>query len=160
MGNWAEETNQKIDSSLKDVKDKDIRFFRIDEFKRNIIRTGNFSSKCGYCQKQKIDINESVANIFEAIQEPGKSRRAYDRLISRLSIHMRKEHGYYPPFYFSYLLAFFGLLAGLLSGFILSLLFPGLKEVMYSIAFVVFIVTSYIFGSIKDRKIRTKNRIM
>lgn len=160
MGNWAEETNQKIDDNLKSAKDKDIRFFRIDEFKRNITRVHEFSTQCGICQKQKININDAPKNINEAVEVPGKTRREYDRLISQLSRHMRKEHGFYPPFYFSYVYAFFGFLGGLIFGFLLSLIFPGLLEVMYSASFVVFIVGTYIAGSIKDGKIRTQKRIM
>jgi hypothetical protein len=160
MGNWAEEVNLKIDKSLESAKDKDIRFYRIDEFKRNIERVHEFSTQCSFCQKQKISINDAAKTIQEAVEVPGKIRREYDRLISRLSVHMRKEHGFYPPFYFSYLYAFFGFLGGLIFGFLLSLIFPRLKEVMYSASLVVFIVGTYIIGSVKDGRIRTQKRIM
>jgi hypothetical protein len=160
MGNWAEEVNLKIDKSLETSKDKDIRFFRIDEFKRNIVRVHEFSSQCGFCQKQKININDAAKNINEAVEIPGKTRRDYDRLISQLSRHMRKEHGFYPPFYFSYVYAFYGFLGGLVFGFLLAQIFPGLTEVMYAASFVVFIVGTYIIGSIKDSKIRIQKRIM
>ncbi len=160
MGNWAEEINQKIDKSLETAKDKDIRFFRIDEFKRNIVRVHGFSSKCSFCQKQKIDINEAAKTISEAVQVPGNTRKNYDRLISKLSVHMRKEHGFFPPFYFSYVYAFFGFIGGLASGFLLSLIFPAVKEILFMASFVVFIVGTYIVGSVKDSKIRTAKRIM
>lgn len=160
MGNWAEETNLKIDNNLQKVKDKDLRFFRIEEFKRNVSRVHEQSVSCGFCHKQKTDINEAVESIFEAVREPGKARRAYDHLISKLSKHMRKEHGFYPPFYFSYVYAFFGFVGGLVFGFILSIIFPELKEVMYAASFVFFIVGTYITGSMKDSKIRTSKRIM
>lgn len=160
MDNWALKINQKIDGNLEQVREKDLRFFRVDEFKRNISRTGEFSSNCLVCRNQKDDISEASEYLFEAIQVPGKSRRQYDRLISRISKHMRKEHGFYPPFYHSYLYAFFGLLTGGVLGFLLSKIFPLLWETMYSISFSVFIVATYIAGSIKDKKIRSAKKIM
>ena len=47
-----------LEKNLKDIKERDIRFFRIDEFKRNIRRTETFSKSCPFCQKQKINITE------------------------------------------------------------------------------------------------------
>jgi len=56
MENWAEEINAKIDVSLEKSREKDLRFFRIDEFKRNITRVDEFSKSCPFCNKHKIDI--------------------------------------------------------------------------------------------------------
>jgi hypothetical protein len=160
MENWALEINQKIDGFLEKVREKDLRFFRVDEFKRNISRTDEFSSDCLVCRNQKDDISEASGYLFEAIQVPGKSRRKYDLLISRISKHMQKEHGFYPPFYYSYLYAFFGLMAGGIGGFLLSKTFLLPWETLYSISFAVCIVATYIVGSIKDKKVRSAKKIM
>jgi len=53
MENWATKTNQTIDSKLEGIKDKDLRFYRIDELKRNIERVETFSKSCPYCKKKK-----------------------------------------------------------------------------------------------------------
>ena len=151
--NWGKGIIEKVDESLVNTRDKDIRFFRIDEFKRNIERVHKFSTDCGYCNRQKID-------IADAVDIPGKKRREYDRLISRLSSHMRKEHGFFPPFYFSYLYALFGFIGGFLIGFVLSLFFPENKSMMYTISFSFCIVGTYIIGSQKDLKIRLKKKLM
>lgn len=160
MGIWSEEINLKIDVNLEKSREKDIRFFRIDEFKRNITRVDDFSTSCPFCQKHKIDINEAVDNIYEAIEVPGSSRREYDRLISRLAKHMRNEHGFYAPFYFSYLYAFIGILTGLTIGFILYKLLPGYGEALFLICVATGIIVAYIGGSRKDSKIRTAKKIM
>ena len=160
MGNWAEEINSKIDFNLEKSREKDKRFFRVDEFKRNITRIDDFAGSCSFCLKHKIDIIEQAETIYEAIEVPGKSRREYDRLISQLSRHMQKEHGFYTPFHFSYLYAFIGILTGLIIGFILNKLFPGNGEALFSICFVIGIITAYIAGSRKDSQIRTAKKIM
>jgi len=160
MGNWATKTKETIDEKLKDTKEKEIRFYRVDELKRNIERVDSFSQSCPFCQKQKIDITDTVKNINEAIHLPGQTRRDYDRLISRLSMHMQKAHGFYTPFYFAYLYSFFGMVAGLVLGYLLLRLFPDYDWTMLTIGFSIGLVTGYIWGNIKDNKIRANKKLM
>ena len=160
MENWAVEINSKIVSKLEGTREKDIRFFRIEEFKRNINRVGTFSTSCQFCQKQKIDISEIVEKIDEAIHVPGKTRREYDRLISRLANHMQKEHGFYTPFHFTYQFSFFGMVTGTLLGYLLLRLFPEYNWAMLSLGFTIGLITSYILGNIKDKKIRSAKKLM
>lgn len=160
MGNWADELNQQIDLNLKEAREKDVRFFRVDEFKRNIERTDEFSARCRFCLHQKSEILTAVESLEEAVEIPGKKRREYDKLISSLSKHMQKEHGFYPPFYFSYLFAFFGLVAGFCISYLLTMVFPAHSEVIYLVGFTLGIVVAYFWGSHKDKKIRSLNKIM
>lgn len=160
MGNWATKTKQTIDDKLKGTKDKEIRFYRVDELKRNIERVDSFSKSCPFCQKQKIDITAIVENIDEAIHVPGQTRRDYDRLISRLSMHMQKTHGFFTPFHFVYLYSFFGMVAGLVLGYLLLRLFPAYDWTMLAIGFSIGLVTGYIWGNIKDNKIRANKKLM
>ncbi|MBT3383769.1 MAG: hypothetical protein HN778_19710 [Prolixibacteraceae bacterium] len=160
MENWAEEINVKIRNSLEGTREKDIRFFRVEEFKRNIIRVGTFSSGCQFCQNQKINISETVEKIDEAIHVPGKSRREYDKLISRLNTHIQKEHGFYTPFYFTYLYSFFGMVTGTLFGYVLFLLFPEYNWAMLSLGFAICLIVGYFWGNIKDKKIRSEKKLM
>ena len=115
MGNWATKTTNIIKSKLQGTKEKDLRFYRVDELKRNIERVDSFSKSCPYCQKQKADISAVINDIDEAVHVPGQTRREYDRLISRLSIHMQKEHGFYTPFHFVYLFSFFGMVMSIIN---------------------------------------------
>ena len=160
MANWADKLNSKIDVKLEKSREKDIRFFRIDEFKRNIERVDGFSNSCPFCLKHKIDISEAVETIHEAVEVPGKQRRDFDRLISRLARHMQKEHGFYAPFYFSYLYAFIGISVSLIFGYILYKMFPVYGEVLLLASIMVGIIAAYLSGSIKDGKIRSANKLM
>ncbi len=101
-----------------------------------------------------------VPNIYEAVEVPGKSRRDFDRLISRLARHMQKEHGFFAPYYFSYLYSFIGILAGLTIGFALFKLFPLYGELLLSACVMIGIVGSYLTGSRKDNIIRNSKKIM
>jgi hypothetical protein len=160
MENWAETKISKIDINLEKSREKDIRFFRIDEFKRNIERVDGFAKSCPFCLKQKIEISEAVETIHEAVEVPGKTRRNFDRLISRLAQHMQKEHGFYAPYYFSYLHAFIGILAGLTVGYILFKVFPVDGELLLFASIMTGIIISYISGTMKDNKIRKAKKIM
>ncbi|TNF42204.1 MAG: hypothetical protein EP310_06240 [Bacteroidetes bacterium] len=160
MGNWAEQIISEIDVKLEKSKEKDIRFFRVEEFKRNITRVDDFSNSCPFCQKNKIDIAEAAGTIHEAIEVPGNSRRNYDRLISRLARHMQSEHGFYAPYHFSYLYAFVGILVGSVIGFVLYKIFPAQGSALFSFSFVIGIITAYFAGSRKDNQVRTAKKIM
>ena len=119
-----------------------------------------FSTKCAFCQKQKIEIKEIAKTIDKAVKVPGRSRRNYDRYISKLSKHMQKEHGFYAPYYFTYLRSFFGIIAGLLIGYFLTLFLDSDTVFLYSIGFVSGLFPGYVMGSIKDKKIRRTKKLM
>lgn len=160
MGKWAEEIDSIINNKLETAKEKDIRFFRVEEFKRNIARIDSFSPKCLFCKEQKIDVQEIVDKIDDAINVPGQSRRLYDRLISRLATHMQKKHGFYAPYYFTYLFSFFGMIAGATLGFLLLKINPEFKWALFSLGFSIGLITGYVWGALKDKKIRFAKKIM
>ena len=160
MEEWSKQTISQLDEKTKNVKQRDIRFYRVEEFKRNIERVGEFSTSCPYCEKEKINIAAIVDKMDVAIEVPGKTRREYDRAISRLSGHMKKNHGFFTPYYFSYLFSFFGMVAGLLVGYILMRFFPDHDWAMLSAGFVAGLFTGYIWGTKKDNKIRHSKMLM
>lgn len=160
MAEWGSELNSKIDEKLKDAKKRDIRFFRIDEFKRNIKRVDSYSTSCPYCLKQKIYISAMADNIDKAVDKPGKTRRDYDRLISQLANHMQKEHGFYAPFYFTYLYAFLGMVAGIVAGYLLMKLLPQFNWAMLSLGFVAGLIAGYLKGMSKDSAVRSSKKLM
>jgi len=160
MEDWSKQVILRLDEKLTGLKQRDLRFFRIEEFKRNIERTGHFSKSCPACEKEKLNIAGIIVKIDEAIQVPGKSRREYDRIISRLSTHMQKVHGFFPPFYFTYLLSFFGMVAGLLLGYLLMKIFPDWNWMMLTLGFVAGLLAGYVWGNRKDAGVRTHKKIM
>lgn len=160
MADWSSEINRSIDAQLADSRDKDILFFRVKEFQRNVERVDEFSASCPVCQKEKIDIAEVAKSIGEAVNSPGKKRREYDRLIDRLSKHMRKEHGFFTPYYFSYVYALYGTIAGVILGLILSQLVPGYKIELFAVGVSIGLVVSYFIGTLKDKKVRDEHKLM
>jgi hypothetical protein len=160
MEEWAEQLIFQVDEKLKATRKRDLRFFRVDEFKRNVERVGSFSKSCPVCQKEKSDIAEVARKVDEAINVPGKSRREYDRLIGRLASHMQKAHGFFTPFYFTYLYSFFGMVAGLVLGYLLMKLFPAFNWAMLSAGFTLGLIAGYFLGGRKDTKIRILKKLM
>jgi len=160
MNKWSEQKISLLDEKLKNTKQRDIRFYRIEEFKRNIERVGDFSEHCSFCEKEKSNISEIMEKMEEAIHVPGKARREYDRLISRLASHMQKEHGFYTPYHFSYLYSFFGMVAGLLLGYLLMKTIPAHGNALVSAGFVAGLATGYFWGNSKDKKVRSSKKLM
>ena len=160
MESWSSEINKTIDSKLEGARDKDKLFFRINEFKRNISRVDEFSNSCPTCKHEMINISDAVKTIDEAVNSPGKTRREYDRLISRLSRHMQKEHGFFAPFHHSYIFALYGVVGGIIIGFILFKIRPQYRLEMFAIGISIGLIVSYIIGSIKDKKVRSEKKLM
>lgn len=160
MEDWATQKIEAVDEKLKDARQSDLRFFRVDEFKRNVERVGKYSGKCPVCTKEQIPINGIVDKIDRAIGTPGKERREYDRLISRLSGHMQKEHGYYTPNYFTYRFSFYGMLLGTLAGFLVMLIDQNNNMAFLSAGFSLGLLIGYLYGNGKDRKVREKKKLM
>lgn len=160
MESWSAKLITQIDTKLEGVDEKHIRFFRIDEFKRNVSRVDSFSSSCPTCKENMARIEKTVENIDEAVNKLGKKRRDYDKLISRLSKHIRKEHGFYAPYYFTYIYSFFAFVAGAILGYLLMQLNPAIKLELFCLGFIIALLPIYTIGHIKDTKIRSKKRLM
>lgn len=160
MGNWAAEQHKLIETKLEGANEKDLRFFRIDEFKRNISRVDSFSSTCPTCKKELQNVSEAANTINEAINNVGKKRRNYDQLISRVSKHMQKEHGFYPPYYYTYLISFFGIVMGSILGYFLMQLNAEYKLELFCVGFAIGLLPTYVIGHLKDKKIRIEKKLM
>ncbi len=160
MENWTENILHQMEENLKGLNEKDIRFFRIDEFKRNVGRTGEFRKSCPICDSNKTDIEQASKTINEAVSVPGKSRREYDRLITRLSKHMRKDHQFFPPYYHTYLFSFFGAGIGVILGYLGYKLYPTPDYIVGIAIFALALLIGNYLGNKKDRTIRNEKRLM
>jgi hypothetical protein len=160
MEDWTTHIVLQVDEKLKDIKQRDLLFFRVDEFKRNVRRTDENSRTCPACNREKINIPLVVATIDEAISVPGRSRREYDRLINRLSSHMQKEHSYYTPYHFKYHYTFYGLVAGIAGGLLIMTLAGNQNWAIFSASVSAGLLIGYLRGGTKDQKIRQKKMLM
>lgn len=150
-----------MDKSLSGIRDKDQRFFRIDELRRNITRVSQFAETCHQCLSLKEDIETNIMHLNEAINVPGKYRRDLDRLIARLSHHMKKAHHFYPPYHFNYLFTTYGLLAGLAFALPVILFLPfEHMDVLAAGVFIAGLIAGQIIGGKRDRKIRNDKKLM
>lgn len=160
MEDWTTQMVLQVDEKLKDARPADLRFFRVDEFKRNIRRTDDNARSCPDCNREKINIAQVVKKIEEAINVPGQARREYDRLINRMAAHMQKQHGYHTPYYFTYRFAFYGLVAGMAAGLLLMAAFSDMNWALFPAGTSLGLLAGYLHGGTKDRKIREKNMLM
>lgn len=161
MKSWKETIIDQLHSKSEGINEKDFRFFRIAEFERMINRTDELSVDCDVCKAFKNEIEIVVATIDEAVHTPGKLRRKYDHLIDRIAKHQRKNHGYYPPYYFTYNYSFLGMLAGSATGLLVGyLVLP--HDVWYFIlsGFVIGLLAARILGARKDKAVRANDKLL
>lgn len=161
MENWSQKITATIRQELEGVKDGDLRFFRIAEYLRMVKRVDEFSADCSQCKAYQKSVEQQVETIGNAIRHTGKDRRNYDKHIDELARHMKKEHGFFPPFYYTYSLSFFYTLGGGAVGFLLSLLFPAIDRWFFLIPGIVLgLIAGQLVGGRKDARIRAQNKIL
>jgi len=161
MSDWYNQYEKNIFSSLKDEKNRDIRFFRIEEMLRMAERTDKYAPSCKKCQSFKNRLNEISMSIKKAVRYPGKERKELDLLQSEMSAHMKKIHGFYPPYYFSYLYSAIGILIFMIIAVIVYLIFPSFSIWnILSISFAAGVITGQITGNKKDNRIKKEGKIL
>jgi hypothetical protein len=160
MESWADTVLKDMELRLTGTREKDMRFFRIDELRRNIRRIDEFAHNCDICRQFKGETNASMLHVNEAVNVPGQYRRELDRLVARLARHMLKDHQFYPPWHFNYLYSFYGIAAGSLAGFLVVIAIPSRPWELMAAGFVTGIIVGQLLGGSKDRKIRGDERLM
>ena len=161
MAEWNQKIATTLKQELEGVKDSDLRFFRIEEYLRMIKRVDDFSADCHQCKQLKLEIEQEMKAVGRAIKHVGKERRDYDRHIDRLARHMKKEHGFYAPFFYTYSFSFFFTLIGAVIGLAVSLFFPAFDRWFFIVpALVAGLIAGQIVGTQKDAKIRSNNKIL
>lgn len=160
MESWADNVLKNMEQRLLGTREKDLRFFRIDELRRNIRRVDEFAQTCESCQHLKLETMAALVHVNEAVNVPGSHRRELDRVVARLSRHMLKVHKFYPPWYFNYLYSFYGISAGSLAGFLVVMAIPSKPWELLAAGFVIGILTGQFLGGRKDRMVRADERLM
>jgi len=161
MSDWYSDFEQDVVLKLKGHKRSDLRFFRIDEYLRIAEKVNLLASSCRECHAFRSAMEKQNDLLVKAIDEPGHERRDLDRLQSRLSDHLRRQHGFFPAFYFTYRYSFFLTVILLGIAFLAYLVSPA-TDIWYFFApaFVFGVVAGQVGGAKKDRRIRETNRIL
>lgn len=161
MNDWYVDFEQDVVRKLKGHRRSDLRFFRIDEYLSMAEKIGNLASSCRECHFFRLEMDKQRDLLVKAVGEPGRERKELDRLQSRMSDHMRKEHGFFPAYYFTYRYSFFFTVC-LLGVAFLAYLFSPATDVWYFFApaFAAGVISGQVVGGKKDRTIRETNKIL
>lgn len=161
MENWYAEFEKSLVKQLQEAKGSDLRFLRIEEYFRNAERVDKQAAACRECEALRHEMDRSKEEIGKAVSHPGEERRRLDSLQQRINDHLRKSHGFFPPYYHTYMQSIYWTLSLMTIAFVLTFIFPNLdKAIFYSPAFAVGVVTGQIIGGRRDRKIREANKIL
>lgn len=161
MSDWSQTITEKISENLRGVPEKDLRFFRIEEYLRMLKRVDEFAVNCTECKQARSDIEQHAEIIGQAIRHVGKERRMFDGHSNKLASHMKKKHGFYPPFYFTYSHTFFYSFVASILGFLTSLLFQSIDRWFFIVpAFVLGLLGGQFYGAQKDAKVRNNNKLL
>lgn len=161
MSDWNQKIADSLRQELQGINEKDIRFFRVEEYLRMVERVDRFSGECHECHQFLPEIEKQVGSIHQALKTIGKDRRRYDKHLSQLGSHMKKAHGFYPPYYFTYTYSFFFALAAIAFGFLVSFLFPSVSIWFFVVpGFILGLLVAQLYGGSKDAKIRANKKLL
>lgn len=158
---WLSETEELFREKLQGIPEKDVRFYRLEEFWRNIQRLDRFADECPVCRQKHEEVRETIQVMNDAVKYPGKTRRRFDRTLSALSSHMTEEHGFFPPYYNTYRWSALGMPAGAFLGALIDLsLFQGQKWGFIIGGTIIGLLVGYVFGGRKDNDLRTRKKLL
>jgi len=161
MSDWYHKYEEKVFNLLKNEKNRDIRFFRIEEMLRMAERADKYSLTCKECLSLKNRLDQGEASLKKAVQYPGEERKKLDNLQTEMASHMKKIHGFYPPYYFSYLYSTIGILLFMVIAFIFYLFFPSFSLWnILSVAFSAGVIIGQITGHKKDNHIKREGKML
>ncbi|MGQ8338742.1 hypothetical protein ACUNWD_19445 [Sunxiuqinia sp. A32] len=158
---WYNTIENTTREQTANAREKDLRFFRIEEFLRMAKHINEFHSSCRECNTFKYEIEKQVDSIGQAVNHPGKVRRQYDRLLGKLSKHMQKKHEFYPPYHFTYLLGSIYPAVSSVAAYLISFLFPQISSWFFVIpAFVLGLLVGQLKGAKKDSDVRNRQKLL
>jgi hypothetical protein len=161
MTEWSKEIAARFKQELAGVNEKDLRFFRIEEYLRIVKRIDEFADSCPQCKQFQPEIGHQAETIGRAIKNTGKERAAYDRHSDKLARHMKKVHGFYPPYYYTYSLGFLYTLVATTVAYAVSFLFPSIDPWMFVVpGFIIGLLAGQLKGAQKDAKVRADNKLL
>ena len=159
MENWYANYEKDIVRRLEGTKKRDLRFFRIEELLRMAELADKFAPSCRECHSFCHQMENDKEGVEKAVREPGPDRRKLDRLQSQMSGHMRKGHGFYPPFYFRYLYSFTWTVLLVTLACLAGLFFPNADPWNFiAPAFAAGVIAGQVTGGRRDRRIRDNKK--
>lgn len=160
MSNWKTESLEILHQQRSKLHKSDIAFYQLDRFERIIERLDEFSVTCDECKALEAEISSYLPQVSQLIQGKAKDKRQYEKFQERQMKHLEKFHQIYSFNYFVSKFALFGLIGGLLTGFLLASVFSTYFHELWIGATVVGLSIAYFAGHTKEMRLRRNNQII
>ncbi len=156
----SKKIRENFELQVKNLYRGDIKFYQIERLITISEISEKESTNCEICKANVEKIKEISENVKDYMSGHPKRRREYENKFDSIVHHLKKEHQYYSKEYFTTIYSFWGLLLGLISGFLIShfILSAWMLESI-AIASVFFILILRQIGKIKDKKNSEGNKI-
>ncbi|MFV0291561.1 MAG: hypothetical protein ACK5IJ_11805 [Mangrovibacterium sp.] len=159
MKDWYLNFEKIVLENTKECKESDLDFFRVGEYLRNAERINRMASTCPACHALRDQIDEEAHNIKKAIEMPGVERRKTDQIQNELIEHLKKDHGFYPKLYHTYMQSIYWLMGFSVVAFAFAKFFPTTPSIVfYSPAFILGVGIGNLRGRKKDKTIELNNK--
>ncbi len=150
---WYKKIEKTIIEENEKLYKNDFKFYQVESFLKIAKKVDHFAANCSTCNSSKAVSEELTENLADYLKGDVASRRAYEKKLTVMNKHLRKEHSIYPKQYFISLYSLLGVVIGLLSGALVAYLtIPGFMKQSLLFGFVAGLFIGRIWGKVKDKK--------
>ena len=158
---WYKKIENQIIEQNEKLYKKDFKFYQVDTLLKLAKKADELSDNCQTCKHLKPSIEEIAENLSDYLKGDVGSRKKFEKKVDEINGHIRNVHKIYPSQFYLYTYSFAGIAIGILSGLLCSYPFGTsyLKQGIF-IGFVSGLIAGRIIGKIRDKKLRSKGKIL
>lgn len=124
---YKEEISELIEEQLQKggIRNGDFKFYNVERLIRIADMLDYHEAKCQDCRYHKKELNELAGNLHYYLNTSNKTRKTFEQKHDRLASHLKKQHGVVTAGYSMHLHTFFGILLGLVAGYLATFMQGG-----------------------------------
>ncbi len=161
MSVWYDKIEIQVDKNIEKLYKKDYKFYQVDTFLKLAKKIDEFSVDCIECKSLKKKAEDVSENLDTYLNGEIALRRRYEKTLNEIGNHVKKVHKVFPKQYNLYSFSFFGIIAGMGLGWLITWLIDDtyLKGGLI-FGFTIGLIVGRIIGKIRDKELLKEGRVL
>ncbi len=161
MSVWYDKIEIQVDENIEKLYKKDYKFYQVDTFLKLSKKIDELSVNCIDCKSLKKKAEDISENLDTYLRGEIALRKSYEKTLNEISDHVKKVHKVFPNQYNLYSFSFFGIIAGMGLGWLITWLIDEtyLKGGLI-FGFTIGLIVGRIVGKLRDRELHKEGRLL
>lgn len=157
---WYKKIRITVEEEGEKLYKKDFKFYQVDLFLKFAKKIDVLNAECDECNTIKSDIEQVAENLSHYLKGDIASRKEYERILNRISKHLKKTHGIFPAQFYLYNFSFIGIISGLALGSLSYFIAKEYLTLGLLSGFTLGLIAGRIIGKIKDKKLAREGKVL